>query len=280
MSPRAVPGITRAAADAALRELSVTAAVRLRAARESRGWTQVELAARAGVSRQVVHSVERGRRSSIGTIVAIALALRLEPALLFRDPRANRGSAPTADHVHAAMGEHEVARFRSMGLQVAVDEPYQRFRFSGRADIVAWRPDPPSLIHIENRTRFPDIQQAAGAWNAKCTWLGACLAERYGVRRWASETHVLACLWSAEVVETLRRHPETFRSLAPDPPTTFEAWWSGEIPAGGQARSLVLLDPRSRTSGVGHIGLEAALTDPGRPRYRGYADAAERLARG
>ena len=212
--------------------------------------------------------------------MAIALALRLEPTLLFRDPRATRETASSADQVHAAMGEHEVARFRSMGLRVAVDEPYQHFRFSGRADIVAWRLEPPSLIHIENRTRFPDIQQAAGAWNAKCTWLGARLAERYGVKRWASETHVLACLWSAEVVDTLRRHPETFRSLAPDSPTAFEVWWSGGIPASGQARTLVLLDPRSRSRGVDHVGLEEALADAGRPRYRGYADAAERLARG
>ena len=198
---------------------------RLREARRHRGWTQAEVGSRAGVSPQTVHAVERGRRATLGTIVAIALALRLEPELVLQRPRRRAADDASADIVHAAMGELEADALRRLGFAVAVDEPYQHYRFAGRADVVAWRVDPPALLHIENKTRFPDIQAAAGSWNAKCRWLGVALLERARVAGWASETHVMTCLWSDEVVAALRARPATFRVLAPDAPDPFDAWW-------------------------------------------------------
>jgi hypothetical protein len=41
-------------------------------------------------------------------------------------------------------------------------------------------------VIIENRTRFPDFGETAGAFNAKRAYLGAALAERVGISRWAS----------------------------------------------------------------------------------------------
>jgi transcriptional regulator with XRE-family HTH domain len=57
---------------------------RLRAAREATGLTQAELADRVAMSRPSIANVERGRqRIAVHQLVAIALALGVEPSRLF-----------------------------------------------------------------------------------------------------------------------------------------------------------------------------------------------------
>lgn len=72
------------------------------------------------------------------------------------------------------------------------------------------------MLHIENRTRFPDLQEAAGSFNAMCQYLAVVLARQVGPRRFDSQTHVMAGLWSSEVIHAVRLHPSTFRALAAD----------------------------------------------------------------
>jgi hypothetical protein len=44
-------------------------------------------------------------------------------------------------------------------------EPRNRqfYQFAGRADVVAWNVEERALLHIEIRTRFPDLQEMAGS---------------------------------------------------------------------------------------------------------------------
>lgn len=135
------------------------------------------------------------------------------------------------------------------------------------------------MLHLENRTRFPDLQDAAGAFNSKRAYLGVALAERLGIRQWASESHVIVGLWSAEVLHALRIRPESFRSLCPDRPDRFTEWWSGQPPTDGISASPILLDPLASRRQRPFIGLDEAI-DRARPRYRGYADAARMLGEG
>jgi hypothetical protein len=133
------------------------------------------------------------------------------------------------------------------------------------------------MLHIENKTLFDDVQEVFGTFNSKREYLGAALLARTGVRRWTSETHVIAALWSAEVMRTLRSHRASFGSVCPDPPADFEAWWGGDAPSAGRHRSLILFDP---IEGVRSDRRRwVALADmPGlRPRYRDYEDAAAEL---
>lgn len=110
------------------------------------------------------------------------------------------------------------------------------------------------------------------------------MAERAGIgpRGWHNVTHVMACVWSAEVLHAIRRNRRnraSFDALCPDPPDTFLAWLRGDPPPAGSTSALIVLDPavsfgsRRRTI--------APLTEPPilQPRYRGYADAAEALRR-
>ena len=162
-----------------------------------------------------------------------------------------------------------------MSFSVGIDEPYQHYQFAGRADMVAWDLGRAALLHIENRTRFPDFQDMAGSYNAKRAYLGAALARRLGIRLWQSEVHVLAALWSAEVLHALRLRRESFRSLCPDSADAFRAWWNGD-PAGGRVSSaLVVFDPMATSRQRSFVGLEEAMMV--RPRHRGYADVARLL---
>ena len=87
---------------------------------------------------------------------------------------------------------------------------------------------------------------------------------------------MLVALWSAEVLHTLRLRTETLRSLCPDPADAFTAWWSGHPPIQGATASIIVFDPTAAGRQRTFCDLNDALR--AKPRYRGYADAAEHLS--
>ena len=271
-------------AQSALSRMAMEAGLQIREERTRRGWTLRTLADRAGVALGVAHDAESGSVLALQSYARLATALGLRPTLDLADPRARAGThggqgarGNSADHVHAAMGEVLARALAAPGRTLSIDEPYQHYQFAGRADVLAW--DRENLLHIENRTRFPNLQEAAGSFNAKRRYLARDAAQRLdlGPRGWRSVTHVMACLWSSEVLHTIRLRRATFGALCPDAPDALEAWLLGEPPAAGVTSCLVLLDPlvpfgsRRRTI--------APVQEPPRlePRYRGYADAAAAL---
>ncbi len=280
MSPRRSPEPTPEAADAAATRVSVALGLAIREARTARGWKLRGLAKRAGVTVGSVHNVEAGIRATFEMYARLAapLGLRLEAELV--DTRVLRQPTPRRDEdpVHATMGELEAGHLRGLGYEVAIDEPYQHYQYAGRGDVVAWSVAARALLHIENKTRFPNVGDAAGAWNAKRAYLGPDLAARHHLRAWQSVTHVMVCLWSNEYLHALRLRPDTFRSLAPDSPNAFHAWWSGNPPERGTTATLVLLDPFASGQQRQVIDLATALLPGTRPRLRGYADAVGRIS--
>lgn len=176
------------------------------------------------------------------------------------------------------MAERQAAHFRALGCQVLIDEPYQHYQFAGRADLAAWHPGRRALLHVENRSRFPNLQEAAGSWNGKRAYLFPSLVTRLGLEPPRSVTHAMVALWSAEVIHVIRIREQTFRSLCPDAPDAFEAWWAGEPPVAGLRSTLVLFDPcvpegsRMRP----FVGLDRVPAV--RPRHRGYREAVKALS--
>lgn len=208
--------------------------------------------------------------------VRMCAALQVTLGLVAADP-IRRAAYPSTDvdFVHAAMGELEAAHLGGHGYAVGIDEPFQHYQFAGRADVVAWDAGRRALLHIENRTRYPNLQAAAGAWNAKRAYLESALAERIGVRGWVSVTHVMVGHWSGEVMHTVRLRAASFRALCPDAIDPFVAWWTGSPPIGGRASTYALLDPVAVGRQRRYCSLDEALTV--RPRHRGYAEAAAAL---
>jgi transcriptional regulator with XRE-family HTH domain len=280
MSPRKQPRSASEPVTAAVNRLWILFGQQVRDARLTRRWSVAELARHAGLSPSFVYLIEAGGSGSAEGAARIAHALGLRVQLELINPRQRADSRPTlsVDLVHSAMGEFETAHMRGLGVPSGIDEPYQHYQFAGRADVVAWDLARAALLHIENRTRFPDFQDMAGAFNQKRAYLADSLGERLGVRRWASQTHVIAALWSSEVLHALRLRQESFRSLCPDPTDHFEQWWAGTPPTSGKASALVVLDPLATGRQREYISLDDALT--ARPRYRGYADAAARVLAG
>jgi transcriptional regulator with XRE-family HTH domain len=280
MSPQSHrTAISQAAEQASLRA-RIGFGAQIRAERMRRRWTLRTLAERAGVSSSAVAFVEAGRPASGATYARLASAMNLRLEIGLVDPRRANGGAPrVADFVHAAMGDTEASHLQALGFEVDLDAPYQHYQFAGRADLVAVDHDRSALLHVENRTRFPDLQEAFGSYNAKRAYLGQELASRLGTKRaWRSETHVMVGLWSAEVIHAVRIRSASFRSVCPDPPDAFAGWWSGQPPERGRVSTFVILDPdpglendqRSRRRRF--AGLADALRAD--PRYRGYAEAA------
>ena len=251
-----------------------------------------QLAAASRLSAAAVARLESGSAGSLEAYARLAVALGLRPEIVMAAHQRRRSTTVrAADPVHSAMGELEAARLRGRGLHVAVDEPYQHFQFAGRADVVAWDTERLALLHLENRTRFPDLQAAAGAFNAKRAYLGQALAERLGIRGWRHETHVIVALWSAEVLHVVRLRRASFEALCPDSADAFDAWWgrSGNA-ADKHAQSgadgmrpgrverlstFVLLDPAAPPRARTWVDLVA--TSVVRPRHHGYAAAANAL---
>jgi transcriptional regulator with XRE-family HTH domain len=253
-------------------------------ARRDRRWTLRDLADRCGLAVSSLHAIEHGRPAAIETYVAIGLALGLELRLDLLDPRKRAPTAQAEDPVHAAMGEMMAARLAGFGSKVAIDEPNQHYQFAGRADVLAWDIASRALLHVENRTRFPNLQDAIGSYNAKRRYLPAIVAERVGIRGgFASVTNVIAGLWSGEVIHIARLRAATFSAICPDDSSGFEAWWRGQAPsAAAETSAFLLIDPgwNGASSRSAYVGLEEVLGGSVRPRYRGYGDAAEMLRRG
>lgn len=225
-----------------------------------------------------VHAIEHGRPASLAAYTSIAAALGLDPVFELVDPR-RRSVGRAEDPVHAAMGGAIARRLASLGFEVAVDDPFQHYQFAGRADVLGWSLERRALLHVENRTRFPNLQDAFGSYNAKRRYLPGVLGERLGLRDgWHVVTNVIAALWSSEVIHDLRLHPASFRAVCPNDAEAFGEWWAGQPPGRpGATSALVLFDPvgGGRSDRRRFVGLEAV--DVVRGRYRGYPDAVEAI---
>ena len=264
---RAAPG-----AVAAVARIAVQLGMAIHEERVRHRWTLRELGDRAGLSAAAIHAIEAGRAASLDSYARIAHAFAVQLDVNLASDR-SRATAQRHDEdlVHAAMGELEARILRGHGFELALDEPYQHFQFAGRADLVAWDRQRRALLHIENKTRLPNVQEALGSFAAKRAYLGPVLAKRLRVGQWRSETHVIVALWSAEILHVLRLRRATFDAACPDPPDAFAAWRAVRPPSAGRTSAIVVLDPLA--SGRQRAWICLAEAGGARARHRDYAAA-------
>ncbi|MDQ6793781.1 MAG: helix-turn-helix domain-containing protein [Chloroflexota bacterium] len=130
----------------------------IRALRRRRGWRQVDLAARAGLSRATIARVELGGAEdmplrTLGRI-ATAMSARLDARLLWNGESLDR----LLDQTHAALVEELTTRLGREGWVVAPEVSFSIFGERGSIDLLAFHPRTSLILVVEVKSALPDLQ--------------------------------------------------------------------------------------------------------------------------
>lgn len=140
----------------------------LRRIRQRRAWRQVDLAVRAGVSRQAVSRIERGalHNMPVGTVQLVANALDARIDLVVRWHGGDLGRLINARH--AAM--HEAMARMFAGLPPWIAEPevsYSIWGERGVVDLLCWHPPSRALLVVELKSELVDLNELLGTLDRK-----------------------------------------------------------------------------------------------------------------
>jgi transcriptional regulator with XRE-family HTH domain len=150
--------------------------------RQRRGWRQIDLARRAGVSQSAVSDIERGRidrytvRTIRGTLRALDASVTLDPVW------GGRGELDRLlDADHAQLMQLWTDLHRRAGWEVWNEASYSIYGERGRIDQLAYHPPTATLEVAECKTGIWDVQETLGRLDAKVR-----LAPQVAVQRgWA-----------------------------------------------------------------------------------------------
>lgn len=197
-------------ADRRAREQRAAIGREIRASRERRAWTQAELAARAGIDRQVVSRMERAAtRLDVDVLQRIALALNRPFDVRFgRDP----DEAP-ADAGHLAIQELVLRLGRSAGYTGTFELPTRPAEPWRSVDVGLAASARRVLILNECWNTFGDVGASARSSMRKLAEL-----EDLATARWGTDATV-GLVWIVRATtrnrELVARYPEIFAARFP-----------------------------------------------------------------
>ncbi|MEO5941250.1 MAG: helix-turn-helix domain-containing protein [Candidatus Limnocylindrales bacterium] len=149
-----------------------------RALRIRRGWRQVDLATRAGVSRSEISRIERGHGAGVaaGTLGRVAAMLdgRLDIALRWRGEGLDR----LLDAAHARLVDQIVEVLTADGWVVAVEVSFAIGGERGSIDVFARHRSTGLLLVVEVKTVVPDHQAMLHVLDRKVRLAPRIAAER------------------------------------------------------------------------------------------------------
>lgn len=162
--------------------------------RRRHGWRQRDLGERAGTSREMVSRLERGlvATTTLNSLeqVASALGATLHIELRWRGEQLDR----LIDAAHAALQEVVVREQRAKGWQSEVEVSFNWYGDRGRVDAVAFHEETGTLLIVEVKVRFGDVQETLGKLDVKAR-LGPQLARQLG---WPQPRRIVPCLVVAD----------------------------------------------------------------------------------
>jgi transcriptional regulator with XRE-family HTH domain len=198
----------------------------LRAVRLRRGWRQVDVAHRAGVSDSTVSNMEKGRigSTSLDNLRAVArtLDIRLDLVVRWRGGELDR----LLNARHASLANLVIELLRSHGWEVAPEVSFSIYGERGWIDILAWHAPTRTLLVVEVKTQLVDAHETLGVLDRKRR-LAPQIARQRG---WAA-AHVATWL----VLEESRTNRRRVERLA--------ALMRAALPAGTRAMNSWLHNP-------------------------------------
>lgn len=196
----------------------------LRALRVRRGWRQVDVARRAGVSRALISLVERGHLESVtvGALARIALALdaRFDPQVRWR----GGDLIALVNGRHSAMHE-SFARWADgqPGWRWYPEVSFSRYGERGIVDVIGWHEEAAAILVVELKSELVDIQEHLGTLDRKTRLASAIALER----GWSAHGAVGAWLVLAPGRTTDRRlaaHRSVIRAALPGDVRAVRRW--------------------------------------------------------
>ncbi|MGH2428951.1 MAG: helix-turn-helix domain-containing protein [Candidatus Limnocylindria bacterium] len=151
-----------------------------RAVRHRLGWTQKQLANRAGVSQKLVSLFECGRLEELTVRSARRIGQTLEIGLPFAPRWRGGDGVRLLDSDHAALVNRVVATLRTDGWEVIVEYTFNHYGDRGSVDVIAWHAGERSLFIIEVKSRLLDMQETLAALGRKTRVVPGLLARERG----------------------------------------------------------------------------------------------------
>lgn len=213
--------MSRSGHDRPVNDVRVGSAIR--AVRLRRGWTQADLARRAGVSAATVSRVELGRLDTVdlGRLRRLAAPLEVRIDLIARWQGADLDRLLNARH--SAMHEAVARDFaRRPAWAIVPEVSFSIYGERGVVDAVAWHAASGSLLVIELKTAIADVNELLGTLDRKRR-----LAPRIAAERGWRPRSVSVWLVVAEGRTNRRRvaeHRSTLRSALPIDGRTVSGW--------------------------------------------------------
>ena len=185
----------------------------VRTLRHRRRWRQADLAARAGVSRQVISRIERGQlgSQSIRTVARVVEALDASAELTVRwhGEELDR----LTDAAHAFLVQDTVSRLQSAGWATRVEVSFNHFGDRGRVDVLAFEAGARVLAVVEVKSGLGDLQDTSGRLDVKVR-LGRMLASSVGWERPAAVVRALVVADTRTARRVVERHAGIFDAFS------------------------------------------------------------------
>lgn len=132
----------------------------IRELRRRRRWRQVDLGARAGLSRDAVSRAERGRLDGLTVASVSRLAEALGAALVVEVRWHGADLDRLIDRRHAALVEATATRLTSAGWLIQAEVSFNHYGDRGSCDLVAWHPATRTILVVEAKSRLGNVQDA------------------------------------------------------------------------------------------------------------------------
>lgn len=172
----------------------------VRALRLRRGWRQRDLAAAAGVSQQLISTVERGHADALSLAVLRRIAGALEMRVPLRAEWRGGELDRLLDADHAALQARARRVFEAIRWLVEVEVTFSRYGERGSIDLLLFHPVTRTLVVVEVKTIVADLQSLLRGLDAKVR-----LASAIGRERGWQGRRVVPCILLAEGTTNRRR---------------------------------------------------------------------------